>query len=226
MKHLLTVMLSLCLILGLSLLPESSQAQDNLKANSAGTYTAQMNFTPFSAQPLSINRLQFRYFNDESTAYRMGVNLGYRSFQDDPDPNFEISGGVFDLSLIPGIEFHASGTNRFSPYYGAEVEIAFRRVSATERENIGGNVTETEYSGLYNGNRGFMQFGARALIGFDLYVVRNLYVGAEFGYGFMYEKDSDIVVKEGAQTFEQEGMGSFRLGTTFNPAIRLGWAFL
>ncbi len=226
MKHLLTVILSLGLILGLSLLPELSQAQDNLKANSAGTYTAQMNFTPFSSQPLSINRLQFRYFNDESTAYRLGVNLGYQSFEDDPDPNFEVSGGVFDISLIPGIEFHASGTNRFSPYYGAEAEITLRRVSATERLNVGGSVTETEYSGAYNGNRGFMQFGARALIGFDLYLVRNLYMGAEFGYGFLYHSDADMVVRQGAQTSEQEGMGSYRLGTTYNPAIRLGWSFL
>src|SRR5688572_13378152 len=71
----------------------------------------------------SLNQIRGRYFLSDDMAFRLGTNIRYRS--DDPEVNIKTS--TFEFSLAPGIEKHFAGTNRLSPYIGADLLFGFKR---------------------------------------------------------------------------------------------------
>jgi hypothetical protein len=198
--------------------PTESTAGTDFKPD-AGDNTFEVNFNPFSATPVSLNFLKFRYFLSEDLAARAGLSLGIRGGGDNSS---------FEYAVLPGIEKHFRGTDRLSPFIGAELIIAGRSSSYSSTNNG----TTRRISGAWGdgSNRGFFNFGLNALIGCDYYFSKNIYMGIEAGYGFNListnEITTTIIPASGATVITtQQGGSAFNLGPNFNSAIRLGFAF-
>jgi hypothetical protein len=197
--------------------PPEAQNTDNYKPET-GNKTFEVNFNPFGATPVSFSYLRFRYFLAPDLAARAGVSLGLRGGGD----NFS-----FEYALLPGIEKHFRGTNRLSPFVGAELGIASRASSGSV--SAAGNSRRVSGAWLDNSNRSFFNLSLNGILGCDYYISRHLYLGIEAGYGFSLLSSSDIATTDisggTTTTNTNEGGTSYNLGPNFNSAIRLGFAF-
>lgn len=193
----------------------------------AGDISTEVNFKPFSGAPVSINYLRFRSFDENNRAIRLGVFLGVQYDKPDiePDNDEELTNQTIELNIRPGIEKHYEGTDRLSPYIGGELDLAFK-LSKSELKDEG---TESSIEGAWNSfgsERGFVRFGANLVIGADYYIAKRLYFGTEFGFGFEFIKQADIISKIGnTEVDEEKGGSTFQLGPNVNSAIRLGFNF-
>lgn len=215
MKALISIFIFLALAIG-------SFAQDESIKPTARKVTAEMNFDPFSGNALSINYLRFRMFRNDRAAYRMGLATSIRSEK----PQTDVKRSYVELNIRPGYEKHFAGTDRLSPYIGAELDIALKNSKITND----GAGSFTEITGAWSDNgleRGFTRFGFNALVGADFYFARHFYVGTEFGFGFQYTKSSDIEISLTGSTtdFTLDGGTVMQVGPNFNSSIRLGFVF-
>ncbi len=188
----------------------------------ANNFTAEVNFNPFSSSPVSINYLRARKFLTEHKALRVGLLLGFKSQQ----PQDKIDQNSFEINIRPGYEWHFAGTERLSPYLGADIDLAFK---TSHYKNTGSpNVYVTSVDGAWDSNgteHGFFRFGGNILAGVDYYVFKKLYLGLEFGYGFQLIKYADIVAISGGASSTAAGGSNFQLGPNYNSALRLGFVF-
>jgi len=172
--------------------------------------TFEVNFAPLGGNPISINGIKIRKFTSDYSALRLEVFIGSNSEKDVsmqegamlvpvPGTEGEVANPLtysrssgFDLSIRPGIEKHFDGTNRLSPYVGGALNIGFSSSSETEEYWGANDFTDT----AQNPNNfveweqktkdGSLSFGLNALAGMDFYFADNIYLGAEFGFGFNF----------------------------------------
>ncbi len=115
------------------------------------------------------------------------------------------------FALVPGFEYHFKGSKRVSPYVGAEVGLLLNSNGRNSR--TAGELTDS-YSNTRTG------FVFNALTGFDVYVCKGLYLGAELGFGVK----SMCVEKDVEETYESRSVLT-NIGFVATPAIRVGWLF-
>jgi hypothetical protein len=171
------------------------------------------------------------------------------------------------FAIAPGVEYHFGKWERLSIYVGGEVLLGFR-VSQSSYELDRRDVIESRewgsdewkwhqtrvmtssmktkncsYSGGdYYSQTGKTFFGINALAGFDFYVYKGLYLGAELGLGYTHSWAMKGTVKGDSETtttttagidieksstdkeFNDKITGG-NLGFRCNPMIRLGWRF-
>lgn len=216
MNKIITLLLITCSISALaqkdSILSKKPLAKD---------FTAEVNFNPFASSPVTINYLRGRFFTTEKSAVRLGFTLG---FQNDK-PQEKVTASSVELNLRPGYEWHFLGTDRLSPFYGIEADIAFKTSKFTD-DNQFADISEIKGAWSTGGAElGFMRFGANFIVGVDFYVAKRLYLGTEFGYGFQYIRYSDIEVISQFDNSKEEGGSSLQLGSNFNSSLRLGFVF-
>jgi len=193
--------------------------------------------SPFNAQtPM----LKFRYFLQDQIAVRLGFNYTQNSNTtkiNDPLGTGSVKqmNSVFGLNV--GLEKHFTGTGRLSTYAGGD--LLFQTVGVSEkRDNTTNGTTFTNgASSTYKGTNaagtanGSMGFGVRAVVGADYYFVDKVYLGAEFGWGFIASKNSkttsDITPAGGptVSTTNSSTGGSFNLAPTLTAGLRLGFRF-
>lgn len=201
----------------------------------------------FQVSPLSgslnIDGVRFRYYNSDNSALRLNFNMSYnRSSEvevvEDNDGNsldLDHSTSAFLFDIRPGYEMHFGGTERLSPYVGAEAMIALQSSSETRQfyDALDDDVNELTISngqhsvaGFGPNERGFFGFGLNAVAGFDFYLSENLYIGGELNYGLSFrtlfdidpDGDGDDNLDEEPQGGEfnfQPGARGFRLGYNF-----------
>ncbi len=150
-------------------------------------------------------------------AVRLGLDLGFGSDKTYTDPNGDdyMKSTSLDLFLAPGIE-KQFGTDKVVGYIGAELPIGF--YSYNTEVKVGTTTTETKNP---NGT-GYFGVGLYAVFGFDYYVFENVYVGAEFSPGLMFQKNSDTSV-DGTVTIKGGTDMGFYLSSA--SGIRLGVRF-
>jgi hypothetical protein len=189
----------------------------------SGNVSFEMNFNPLSAAPLSINYLRARYFLSSSTALRLGFSLATRSVNDNKS---------FEWAVLPGIEKHFAGTDRLSPFIGAELAIAGKSSSSSSSTGTGNSQVTTTTKGSWAGgsNRGFFNLGVNLVAGCDIYLSKHFYAGMEAGFGFSLLSESDVtttvIPNGGSSTVTTTTGGStFQLGPNYNSAVRLGFIF-
>jgi len=221
-----------------------------------GDKNLEFQFAPLGGNPIGINGIRFRLFNSETSAIRVNFFLGSSTVTDviaqegsinaaNPvSPMLQEYDRAFDFTLRPGYEIHFEGTDRLSPYVGAEIDFGMGSMS-TETEkwgldnltdlSVGKNVVWTETH-----KSSYTRFGINLLAGFDYYFADNLYLGAELGYGFATTNIGDDVVEvsnQAAWSYENSFgttlgddlpapvvKGSeFNVGPTVNGRIRLGF---
>ncbi|MEJ8757081.1 hypothetical protein WG947_08745 [Pontibacter sp. H259] len=197
----------------------TAQAQDETSTTAvkptAGNITTEVLFNDFGDISLNNGLLRARYFASNDIAYRLSLGLNY----DYDKISEEAHTRVFGLTLAPGIEKHFAGTNRLSPYIGAELPISMQSAKYEDDDNTIEGATS-----IGGGNRSFFSVGLNAVAGVDFYFAKNFYVGVELGTGLAYTKDADIKV-EGNFSNETKGYHNVRFGQFVNGGIRVGYVF-
>lgn len=176
----------------------------------------EVQFAPLGGSPVSISGIRFRMFNSENTAIRVGLNLGgsttttvnSQSFEDNSTGAAVVIPELYDtdkatnFSLRLGYEKHFDGTDRLSPYVGAELAFGIGRTKF-EREYFGPNTqaqvdnNEVANFATWTATRseGTTTIGLNAVAGFDFYISDALYLGAEIGFGFQRSTLKDVEVE-------------------------------
>lgn len=224
------------LILAITALPVFLFAQEN-DSNTfkpeGGEKTLELQFTPFGDDPININGIRARWFSSANRAFRLNAFVGFSSDteitqQENSDLNLaELKDKTTSLTINirPGFEKHLVGTERLSPYFGWELDLAFQTTSFKVEEQ---NATEINYFKTIN-QGGYLRLGANAIAGMDYYIGKKLYLGTELGFGFSYTSFLAIKRKSDLPGFtepdpEKQG-GSLDVGPNVVAQIRLGYAF-
>lgn len=196
--------------------------------------------SPFSSPTNVIPQLKFRYFLQDQLALRVGFNF---TQQGNTTKYYEVTPGsgvgsvktansVFALNL--GAEKHFTGTGRLSTYVGGD--ISFQKIGVSEKwENSDGtgfvNGASRTYKGTNAaGDNGSTGFGLRAVAGADYYFVDKVYLGAEFGWGFIASKNGKAKIEDTAggvttTTETKTSGGAFNLAPSLTAGLRLGFRF-
>lgn len=209
-----------------------AQAQPYKQAG--GEKNLQLSFAPWGNAPVSLQNgvISFRKFNATGTAaWRLGFSVGsnkstsvltqasdslnYPTSID--NGNYELTTGLnpqadrrssnFGFSIRPGYEKHFAGTDRLSPYIGAE--LLFSKTSSKIEDD---NITTSNYTAVYTNNpladdvvvsapwtilattekSGSTTFGLNLIAGFDFYFAKNISLGAELNFGYQTTSYSDL----------------------------------
>jgi hypothetical protein len=208
------------LLTGLSV-ANAQQTEQTLLKPIEGDWGAEVKFSPFSSSPIGINYIRLRTFTSNMKAVRLGVFIGANI----ENPSKDLTNRTFEINVRPGLEKHFEGTRRLSPYIGGEIDLAFKSSKSSFDD---GSTTATIKGAWtdFGAERGFFRAGVNAITGVDFYIAKGLYLGTEFGFGFEYVKQSDIVEKSnGNQLNKTKGGSTFQIGPNVNSAIRLGFNF-
>jgi hypothetical protein len=203
-------------------------AQQNKQV--AGSKNLEVLFAPLGGSPISLGGIKYRSFSSETSAMRVAVFVGLQSSTDvmlggsDGETEMNSKSGSFDISVRPGLEKHFTGTDKLSPYIGGEVLIGFSSESQID-ENYDFFEDEIYEETTKNGS---LTFGLNALAGVDYYFAQNIYLGAEFGFGFSFESMNDTKFESTQNDVDDvtspNGSG-INLGPNAVGQIRLGWLF-
>ncbi len=182
---------------------------------SAGNLTLEGNFAPFGGNPFSSDFIRARKFVSDYSAFRLGVG----AFVTSNNPTAHSSHITTGFTLAPGIEKHFEGTDRLSPYVGAELVFANR----SERREDHNPINNTTVITRNPSENGWFRFGANVLAGADFYFSKHVYIGAELGYGMSFYNIKNTEIEGPSGTNITERGSSFGLGNNLNGRLRLGF---
>lgn len=208
----------------------------------AGANNFELNFVPLNGKPIQLTYIRYRRFLSESTALRLGVGLSLSSTSVDSVFSSNVTAGEnvtskaktsqFGWNLKPGFEKHFSGTNRLSPYIGAELDLAGQSSKEVTPTGISATDEVMTTTTKNKSKGGFFRAGVNLVAGFDCYITKHLYLGSEFGFGLQYvsysklKTEMDPAPTAPAKQPDDVDQGSeMNIGPNFNSAIRLGFIF-
>ena len=210
-------------------------AQQDVKKQTGGEQNLEFLFAPLGGSPIGINGIKYRKFSDATTAMRATVFLGFGSTTTkglgggtDGKGELKTTNSNFSISIQPGIEKHFVGTDRLSPYYGAEAMIGFGTRSQKNDRIYG---TDESVKSVKTSSQGNLGIGVNAFAGMDFYFADNIYLGAELGFGIAYNMEMDTKYEsmnpiDGKITSgDSPGGSAIHVGPTVVGAIRLGFLF-
>lgn len=215
----------------------TASAQDDMSSimkQEGGERQLEVQFAPLGGSPISIGGIRYRAFLTDRSAYRATIFIGYNSTtspnvvqnSQGTDVELEDKESSFIISLRPGYEMHFDGTDRLSPYVGAEIDFAMQ-TSSSETQSL--DVNDATITNTTKGQDGFTRFGLNLVAGVDYYVAKNLYLGTELGFGFAMTSNSDIKFESDAPGFTAPDPtpqgSSLDLGPNVLGQIRLGYTF-
>lgn len=205
-----------------------------------GEKNLEVAFAPLGGNPVSMSGIRLRLFNSEASAIRIGLFLGGSTNKDvtaqaeesgDPDqPELYTTNKSMDISLRPGYEKHFAGTDRLSPYVGAELALTLHNESEeVESWSVINDNGDTGVSTVTTKD-GSTTFGLNLLAGTDFYFADNIYLGAELGFGFQTTSNKDTEVEiagiDNAENPDPAINGSNSAwGPNVQGTLRLGWLF-
>lgn len=127
----------------------------------------------------------------------------------------------FGWEIAPGIEKHFAGTDRLSPYVGAELRVAGKSTTVTEESRVANDKIETVTSKNFE-QGGFLALGLNLIAGADFYFAKKVYLGGEFGYGFGFTSFSDQTVDNTAIVAPAKQADAVKQGSEFGFGASLG----
>jgi len=233
------------LLIGLALVfAIATQAQD-VRKQTGGEHNFEMMLAPLGSNPLSIAGIKYRKFTSATTAIRASVFLGFStdksqfnsypdgtpapgaiSNDDGTETTFPtVTANEFEITIAPGVEKHFSGTDRLSPYTGAELVLGFMSSSEKyEQLNDDGDAFEDGVTV----KDGSFSVGANVLGGADYYFANNIYLGGEFGFGVLFTTNFDTKVEpaDGDEVTSGPNGNNLSIAPNFVGKIRVGWLFI
>lgn len=179
--------------------------------------------------------LNARYFLKDDMALRLGLNLNTSSTSQDYTENADGTGGTgteessssgFGLSV--GIQKHFAGTERLSPYVGADISFNSGSSSA-DWTNFDGTGFNNGYNVKVDG-ASTSTFGIGVNAGADYYFVNHIYLGIEVGLGFSSTslgEETTTITQTGqpTTTIVSQGGSSSGFGVGANSGLRFGFVF-
>jgi outer membrane protein W len=182
----------------------------------AGEITGEVQLSLTDGSTVGLNQLRGRYFLSPSTAFRASFTLDAYSDTDDDETRSSTL-----VVLAPGIEKHFAGTERLSPYVGAELRLS-KQFASYEDDNV-----EIEGGWGTSNNRNYFGLGLGIVAGADYYFAKHVYLGVEFGYGLTYRTYGEVEVnpKNGNSYTIDNDRSTLSLGSSVNGALRLGFVF-
>jgi Putative OmpA-OmpF-like porin family len=169
-----------------------------------GEKNIEVEFTPLSGNPVSLNGIRFRMFNSETSAIRIGLILNnnkvttvntQQTKTQSSDNKVIILPELYDyetssnIGLSAGYEMHFTGTDRLSPYVGGQISFSTGK-EVLEREFHNANNADDQpkpenwQTWAMTRTQKTSNLGIAVLAGVDFYFVDNFYLGAEMGLGF------------------------------------------
>ena len=194
------------------------------------TLNLQVGGAPINFQ---VSEIRMRYFLTSKLALRSKFAFDFTSGTDhvyNPlDPNalpFTIESNSSNLNLGIGVEHHFIGTDKLSPYFGAEAGFGISNKKTTGTNTYDG-LTMSEGGAFIAQTTGAYSAYVGLVFGADYYIVPSVYVGAEISYGFGYQGNGNRQIWNNYnQTTIVNTLGSgmgFGLGA--NPGVRIGLKF-
>lgn len=233
MKHLTIALSFITLLVGVGNVSHAQKFEP-------GEISVELQGPSFTAgNTLGIAGLRGRYFLSKNTAVRGNLDINYTSNStitqqsQGTQKELETTRNFFNIDLRPGYELHLSGTDRLSPYFGAELPIIYQSTSLKVERQVGNSVEERTYKdGRIGGNgpqqQGFLSLGLNGVAGADYYFAENVYLGVEVSFGFQYQITSDAKVEDtgsGTVPNDQAQGNNFNLNTGTIGTFRLGYVF-
>jgi len=146
--------------------------------------------------------IQYRMFMSDNTAFRLNFNVGMNNstkITQQADnavtptlPELKDKTTNMTIGLAPGIEKHFKGTDRLSPYVGAVLNfsvITYKDAVDKDMLNTGGTAmvvyTETTKGYTAASTNAGLNISLGAVAGFDYYIAKHLYLGAEMGFALV-----------------------------------------
>lgn len=222
-----SVLFAFALFLGIS----TASAQYKPDAN---TWSMELNYSPGGADngkfEISEYGAKVRYHMNDNLVLRLRLGVGidrdittsYWTDADDKEQKNYNTDFTNAFSLMPGIEYHFDRFERVSPYIGGELGfIAGNTGTKTDNsKNDDYDITKAPAFG----------FDMRFVTGFDVYLCKGLYLGAELGLGYQYISNGRGTheVSTGGTVNTSDGStsaSSHAFGFKVNPALRIGWNF-
>jgi len=217
----------------------SAMAQDYKQA--AGNKSLEFQLAPLGGSPISIGGISFRKFTTDKMAWRVNAFIGMSSKSDKPVPADTASGkletthksSTFNVTLQPGVIWFMEGTDRLAPYWGAQIDFGMQMSTDKAQDNVAGTTPKSYTIGTTTtkGTDGFTRIGAGLVAGFDYYIAKKLFLGAEMGFGFALNSKSTIKTTidgypAGAKAPADVKQGSdFTFGPNAQAKLRLGFLF-
>ncbi|MBM3920376.1 MAG: hypothetical protein FJ347_04020 [Sphingomonadales bacterium] len=176
-----------------------------------------------------------RYFYKPDIAFVLGLGGSYSVDVNNYAENVDGTGdeGTFTYrsrytELNLGIQKHFSGTSRLSPFIGADL-LAGADGTHHKGEDAGTSGYIKNYS--YDREAQAAQVGIRAVVGFDFWVMKGLYVGAVYRpISLILQKEDDTTTTSGSNGSTIKTVnpgGSYATLNTFGEvgSVRIGWLF-
>ncbi len=140
------------------------------------------------------------------------------------------------FEILPGVVYSFKGTERLEPYIGIEGVFGFDKNRTNAKEDISSNDADFQnYNTKSKNTSTGVFFGANGFTGFNFFLCKDLFIGAEFGFGFKVTPTDRVEKAEledsRVETPKEEENDDKHFGHTtdinllFNPSIRLGWRF-
>lgn len=135
--------------------------------------------------------IRLRYFLSDMGAVRLRLGLGGGSTTTNiagsgVDATVKTTNG-FGLAFFPGYEMHFEGTNKLSPYVGAQLGITMiggKTIAVTNAINPTPQIGDVIEGNKYDEKTGStFGFSAGLMMGADYYLFDGVYIGGEFGLG-------------------------------------------
>ncbi|MNK18503.1 hypothetical protein D3C87_367100 [compost metagenome] len=235
-------MKKLLLSFGVAILGLAAQAQDFKPAKGDVTtefgLTGGINNTNFNLND-GAGLLRFRYFQKNDLAFRLGFNVSstnktnnaYGTGTNEGKKGTEEVKNT-EILINLGVEKHFSGTDRLSPYIGADILFGTGS-SKNVLENAtyaGTTLVYADNTSMDVKNPGTTSIGLRGVIGADYYIAKRLFLGVEAGLGFAYEKAGKGEITTTAAgvttTVKTKSAGSnFDINPSVITGVRIGFAF-
>jgi hypothetical protein len=203
-----------------------------------GSKNLEFQFAPLGGSPINISGIRYRKFSSTQDAFRINAFLGVsrkseitQEKGDNDRKRLVDTESSVTLNIRPGIEKHFEGTDRLSPYYGGELNLGYTRTVESTMEQDAGSTKVVKTRKINNKPEASWSFGINALAGFDYYIAKHLYLGAELGLGIVFINPLASRIKSDADGFEEPDPSKLgkspelRFGPNVNSALRLGYIF-
>jgi len=175
-----------------------------------------------------VGKLVLTYSFTDEIGFRLGFGFSSESTSDDnglsaPATNRKTETSESSFMVSPGIVYSFAGTEKLTPYVGAEFGVGSTSYTEEETVNSGSGDVKTKEE---NTKKNFNAFGLGVFAGFNYYFAKNIYIGAECGLGFSSLSLKKWKITSPTSTTEsKDEISGSAFGVSVNPALRLGWVF-
>ncbi|MDR2764025.1 MAG: hypothetical protein LBB90_03235 [Tannerella sp.] len=213
------------------LLPLAATAQEGSIKPAKGALLLETGLAPFSEEgsvQLQEGQIRGVYMMSDKVGLRVGLGFQSTSLSEDNGLDDEEwmkgKASATQISFTPGLVRFFPGTEKLSPYIGAEL------ILATESSRT--TIEAEDYKQVVKNEGGLTgTFGLGVFSGFNYYLAKTLYVGVEINVALHSKSPKHAITEttvDGDTETTEPPKGKVRnteFKTACNPFIRIGWSF-